>query len=305
MNISLTPARFRQVAVVSLIMLSVIIVTGAAVRLTGSGLGCDDWPRCSESSFVDVSSKHTAIEQLNRLFTGVVGVAVIACVLAARWRSPRRRDLTVLAWLIVAGVVANAVLGGISVKVDLHPMTVQGHMLLSMALIALGVALVRRAGEPDGHPRVLVVSPSARLLTRAHFLATWVAVVTGTVVTGAGPHAGDEYAERLDLAIPTVARIHGGAVIVTVALALALAWRIRTDRADRTALGSSLSAWIFVACLQGAIGYIQYFNDVPALLVGIHVAGATAVMFWSSWLLLDTHRAGAERVAVAPELVPV
>src|SRR5690606_28336062 len=117
MAIRLTPQRFRRVAVVALLMLAAIIVTGAAVRLTGSGLGCDDWPDCSDAKFVDVSSKHTAIEQVNRLFTGLVGAAVIASVAGALVRAPRRRDLTVLAALLVVGVVANAVLGGISVLV--------------------------------------------------------------------------------------------------------------------------------------------------------------------------------------------
>src|SRR3990170_6201514 len=111
MAIRLTPRRFRRVAIVALVMLAVIIVTGAAVRLTESGLGCDDWPRCSESSVIDVSSEHAAIEQINRLFTGVVGAAVIACAAAALWRTPRRRDLTALAAVLVVGVLANAVLG--------------------------------------------------------------------------------------------------------------------------------------------------------------------------------------------------
>lgn len=293
MRLSLTPARFRQVAVVALVMLAVIIVSGSAVRLTGSGLGCDDWPRCSATSFVDVSSKHTAIEQINRLFTGVVGAAVCACVLAAMWRMPRRRDLIVLAWLLVLGVAANAVLGGISVKVDLHPLAVQGHMLLSMGLIVAGAVLVRRSGEPDGVPRRPTVSAPTLLLARAHFAVTSVAILSGTVVTAAGPHAGDEHAERLDVAIGSAARVHGTAVIAAVALALALAWRTRVDRDARTALGSTLSTWVFVACLQGAVGYIQYFNGVPALLVGIHVGGATAVMFLTTWLLLDTRRATA------------
>src|SRR5690349_21713539 len=123
-----SPSRYRLIAVAALAALAAIIVTGAAVRLTGSGLGCDDWPRCSDQKLIDVSSGHTAIEQLNRLFTGVVGVAVIAAVLASMWRAPRRRDLTIVSWWLVLGVLANAVLGGISVKVDLHPIAIQGHM---------------------------------------------------------------------------------------------------------------------------------------------------------------------------------
>lgn len=308
MTIALTPPRFRRVAIVALVLLAVIIVSGAAVRLTGSGLGCDDWPRCSDTKFVDMSSKHAAIEQGNRFFTGAVGVAVIACVLGSLWRAPRRRDLIVLAWLLVAGVLANAVLGGISVKVDLHPIAVQGHMLLSMGLIVAGATLVRRAGEPDGVPRRPVVGPVTLGLTRAHFAAVCVAVVTGTVVTAAGPHAGDETAERLDVAIGAAARVHGISVVVSIALALALAWRVRGNSDDRAALVGSLSAWTFAGLLQGAVGYVQYFNGVPALLVGIHVAGATAVMFLATELLLDTHRAlavGVDPAAPAPDAVLV
>lgn len=296
----MTPQRFRQVAVVALLMLAVIIVTGAAVRLTGSGLGCDDWPNCSDSSFVDMSSRHTAIEQINRLFTGAVGAAVIACAAGAVVRAPRRGDLTLLAALLVVGVLANAVLGGISVLVDLHPVAVQGHMLLSMALIVAGTVLVRRAGDPDGAARRPVVSGPTLALVRAHFAVATVAIFTGTLVTAAGPHAGDEEAARLGVAIPTVARLHGGAVIATVLVALAIAWRVRASAADRGALTGPLSAWLFAALLQGALGYVQYFNGVPALLVGLHVTGAIVVMFLTTQVLLATHRAAAPAVEPAP-----
>jgi cytochrome c oxidase assembly protein subunit 15 len=286
--VQITPQRYRVIARLALEALAVIIVTGAAVRLTNSGLGCDDWPRCSTTKLVDVSSRHAAIEQINRFFTGVVGVAVIAAVLASLRRRPVRRDLTRLSWLLVAGVVANAVLGGISVKVDLHPMAIQGHMLLSMFLIAIGTTLVRRADQPDGVPRLPAVSQPVRRLVVLHFVLTCAAIVTGTVVTGAGPHAGDEQAARLDVAIPTVARVHGTTVMVTIAIALLIGWTIRNRSADRAALQASLSVWVVAGCAQAAIGYIQYFDDIPALLVGIHVAGATLVMWAATRLLLDT-----------------
>jgi cytochrome c oxidase assembly protein subunit 15 len=284
----ISPHRYRQVTIVALVALAVIIVTGAAVRLTNSGLGCDDWPNCSNERFIDVSSKHAAIEQINRLFTGVVGFAAIAAVLGAFVRTPRRRDLTTLSLLIAGGVVANAVLGGISVLVDLHPLAVQGHLLLSMALIVVGTMLVRRAGEPDGVERVRVVSESTQWLTWVLFALTWVALFTGTLVTGAGPHAGDENAERLDLDIPSVARVHGVTVMATIAVALLIAWRIRGRRDGDAVLIGSLSTWLFVGVLQAAVGYVQYFNDVPALLVGIHVAGATLLMWATTQIVLDT-----------------
>jgi cytochrome c oxidase assembly protein subunit 15 len=288
----ISPHRYRQVTIVALVALAIIIVTGAAVRLTNSGLGCDDWPNCSNERFVDVSSKHAAIEQINRLFTGVVGFAAIAAVLGAFGRTPRRRDLTMLSLVVAGGVVANAVLGGISVLVDLHPLAVQAHLLLSMALIVTGTVLVRRAGEPDDVERARVVSAPTQLLTWALFALTWIAVFTGTLVTGAGPHAGDENAERLDLDIPSVARLHGATVMAAIAVALVIAWRIRRRGGDGGdgSLAAPISTWLFVGVLQAAVGYVQYFNDVPALLVGIHVAGATAVMWASTHVVLDTTR---------------
>lgn len=282
------PARYRQIAIGALAALSVIIVTGAAVRLTNSGLGCDDWPACNSTSLIDVSSTHAAIEQINRLFTGVVGAAVILAVLASRRRTPRRRDLTLLSWWLVIGVIANAVLGGISVKVDLHPMAVQGHLLLSMMLIVAGTILVRRSGESDGVPLRRTVSGSTQRLTWLVFGVTSVAILTGTVVTGAGPHAGDEMAERLDVAIPTAARLHAVTVLTALALAVLLAWRLRSIAGDRRVLAGPLERWILAGVGQAALGYIQYFNDVPELLVGIHVAGATLVMLLTTQLVLAT-----------------
>jgi len=283
--------RYRHVAIGALIALAVIIVSGAAVRLTNSGLGCDDWPNCSNERFVDVSSKHAAIEQINRMFTGIVGVAVIAAVLGSLVRvGPRRRDLVRLSVLLVVGVLANAVLGGISVLVDLHPIAVQGHLLLSMGLIVAGATLVRRAGEPDGVARRRVTTVPTQRLTWLLMGVTWVAVFTGTLVTGAGPHAGDETAKRLDLAIPEVARVHSVSVLTALAVALLIAWRIRQLAADRAALANVLSTWMVVGLAQAAIGYVQYFNDVPELLVGLHVAGATAVMLVTTQVVLDTTR---------------
>jgi heme a synthase len=287
----ISPARYRAIAIGALIALAVIIVSGAAVRLTNSGLGCDDWPQCNDQRLIDVSSKHAAIEQLNRLFTGIVGVAVIAAVLGSLRRVPRRSDLTTLSWWLVFGVLANAVIGGISVKVDLHPMWVQSHLLLSMFLIVIGTTLVRRAGEPDDATPVRQVDPLTLNMVRAHFALCCLAMFTGTIVTGAGPHAGDETAERLAIAIPTAARIHGVTVMLAIGFALVIGWRAMHHTQVRRALQHSLSTWIFVGVMQAAIGYVQYFNDVPALLVGIHVAGATAVMWASTVLLLDTRRA--------------
>ena len=280
--------RYRTVTALALGLLISIVVTGAAVRLTGSGLGCDDWPNCNDARLVDVSSSHAAIEQVNRLFTGLVAAAVIAAVLGSLWRMPRRRDLTWLSLALVGGVVGQVVLGGVTVLVDLHPVAVQGHMLLSMALVAVAVVLVRRAGEPDEARRARAVSSGTGVVAWAVAVATAVAIVAGTVVTGAGPHAGDEDVQRFDVDISNAARLHGIAVLVAVSSAVALAVRLRRRPVERQMLGGPLSSWLFVALLQAAIGYVQYFSDVPPLLVGLHVAGATALWAMTVWLLLCT-----------------
>jgi cytochrome c oxidase assembly protein subunit 15 len=289
----ITPGRYRWIAAVALGLLMVIVVSGAAVRLTGSGLGCDDWPNCNASRLIDVSDTHAAIEQVNRLFTGAVAFGVIAAVLGSLVRRPRRRDLVWWSVGLVAGVLGQIVLGGITVLVDLHPVAVQGHMLLSMVLVANAVILLRRAGEPDGVPRRPAVSLATRGWTWAVATGTAVAIVAGTVVTGAGPHAGDERARRFDVDISSAARIHGIAVVLTVVAAVVLAVRVQRRRDERAVLANVVSSWIFVALLQGAIGYIQYFNDVPALLVGLHVAGATTLWAITVWLVLSTARCTA------------
>ena len=285
----LAPPTYARIALLALASLVVIVVTGALVRLTGSGLGCSDWPNCSETRFVDVSSTHTAIEQLNRLFTGVVAVAVILAVLGSLVREPRRRDLTWLSLGLVAGVIGQIVLGGITVLVDLHPAAVQGHFLLSMVLCANGFVLWRAAEEPDGARRVPLVSRSHRRLAWAITAMTGIAIVTGTVVTGTGPHGGDEDARRFGFEIGSVARVHGIAVNVTIVLALVLMWRLR-GHADRRVLEGPIGTFVFIAFLQAAIGYTQYLTGVPVVLVITHVAGATAL--WLAALHLARSTAG-------------
>jgi cytochrome c oxidase assembly protein subunit 15 len=278
----MSPQRYRQVCIVALALLCIIVVSGAAVRLTGSGLGCDDWPNCNNEKLIDVSSKHAAIEQINRLFTGLVALGVIVAVLGSLARYPRRRDLTWWSLGLVAGVLGQIVLGGITVLVDLHPAAVQSHFLLSMVLVANAVVLVYRSGLPDVH-RMPVVSASIRRHVGLVVALTALALLAGTVVTGSGPHAGDEEARRFAVAITTAARVHSVAVWVAVAAVVALLWRLRRLPNDRAVLDGPLTAWVAVAVLQGAVGYIQYFSGVPAVLVGVHIAGATALWAVTVW----------------------
>lgn len=299
-RLALSPARYRAITIVALLALMAIIVTGAAVRLTGSGMGCEDWPGCRSGQFIDVSSKHAAIEQINRMITGAVSVAVIGAVLGSVLRVPRRRDLIVLSLGLVAGLVGQIVLGGITVLVHLHPASVQGHMLLSLVIVAVAVVLVHRAGQPDDGELVRLVSPEIGRHLRVVAAITALAIVTGTVVTGAGPHAGDEDARRFGIAIATAARVHSGAVITAVAAMLLLAWRLRRRPVERAALGEWISGWVFVAALQGAVGYIQYLNEVPPLLVGAHVLLATVL--WSMTVALTLRAAPLRQAAASSDV---
>ncbi len=277
-------------------LICAIIVTGAAVRLTGSGLGCADWPACSSTKFIDVSSRHAAIEQLNRLFTGLVSVAVIAAVLGSLVRMPRRRDLTLLSLGLVAGVVAQIVLGGITVLVDLHPAAVQGHMLLSLILVADAVVLVHRAvASPTMgwrsarcHRRSAVTSSGSPCSPRRPS-----SPAPSSPAPGRTPVTRRHGASAV--AIADAARVHGTTVVLAVAAMVTLAWRLRWRPTERAELAEWMSAWILVALLQGAIGYIQYFNEVPALLVGIHVLGATVL--WAITVAMVVRTFPARRAA--------
>lgn len=292
------PREFRSICVAALVLLSIICVSGAAVRLTNSGLGCDDWPNCNGTRVVDLSSRHSAIEQVNRLFTFLVCVGVALAAAAAWYRRPRRRDLLVLGFLMLFGVPAQGVVGAIVVWANLHPVTVQLHFVLSMILVWIAVTMLVRSGQPDDGERVAAVVPRIRRRVRWLAVWTWIAVLAGTVVTGTGPHAGDVEARRFfgsetdinGTALKWVSRIHGTIVWVAVAVALTTLWQLRRLRHDREVLDAPITAWILAAVVQGAIGYIQYGSGLPAGLVVLHVAGATTVIGVTAWLWNSTSK---------------
>jgi cytochrome c oxidase assembly protein subunit 15 len=281
----LSPVDYRRVTLVALVLLVAIVVTGAAVRLTGSGLGCSDWPNCERGRLVAPLQLHPMVEFVNRVITGLVSVVVIVAVLGSLVRVPRRRDLVWLSSGLVAGVIGQIVLGGVTVRTELNPVAVQGHFILSMVIVTDAVVLHWRAGR---EPPYRVVVP---LVVRRHAIAVTmaiaVAVVTGTVVTGTGPHGGDEKAHRFSFAITTVARIHSGAVIVSVAALLWLMYRVRRT-GSWAVLEAELGTLLFVASVQGAVGYAQYFSGVPAFLVMVHVVGALGVWIAGVRLVLAT-----------------
>ncbi len=273
-RLTMSLRRYRQIAIVTVAGLCLLVVAGGIVRLTGSGLGCDDWPNCNRESFVDVSSGHTAIEQVNRLLSGVIGVPVLLLVLGARRVRPQRSGLLGPAIAVLVSVLGNAVVGGIAVRGDLHPALVQSHFILAIVSITFAMIVVHRSGPVPAQRAA--VSGAAGWLFVAVAALTALALATGTVVTGTGPHAGDEEARRWGFDISTVAMIHTAAVWSAVAAMLALLIVLHRHR-NYSAHASRLSAWIFVAAVQGGIGYVQYFNGVPELLVGAHLVGATAL----------------------------
>jgi heme a synthase len=297
----LTPTQYRRITLVAVVLLAIIIVTGGAVRLSGSGLGCPDWPNCEPGRLTPhrASDVNAMIEFVNRVFTGLVSITVIVAVLGSLLRVPRRRDLVWLSAGLVIGVFAQAVLGGLTVLFDLQPPFVMAHFLLSLALLADALMLYRRAGDEPG-PAHLVTVPLVRTLGRLLLVAATIVIVTGTVVTSTGPHGGDRHAKRFAFDIRVVARIHGTSVILFLALILITFWVVRRTRAPRevqTRLGTLLA----VVVAQAAIGYAQYLTGIPALLVGFHLVGATLMWAAVIWFYLGLFgRAGAE--ADAPDV---
>jgi cytochrome c oxidase assembly protein subunit 15 len=284
----LSPSSYRKITGAAVLALSFIIVTGAAVRLTGSGLGCPDWPTCAGRRVVAPWQYHAMVEFTNRSVTGLVSVLVILAVLGSLIREPRRGDLTWLSAGLVTGVVAQIVLGGLTVLFKLAPPFVMAHFLLSMAIVADAVVLHHRAGYPDG-PRVSrpAVDPSLLPLGPLLVAACGLVLFLGTVVTSSGPHGGDIRAKRLPFALHDVARLHGSAVMLFVALtvvSLGLIWRSGGPGAPELLRRGEILLVVLAA--QTAIGYAQYFTRIPPLLVGFHIAGAVSVWVSTLWFVL-------------------
>lgn len=267
----------------ALVMSVVIVVTGGAVRLTASGLGCPTAPRCVGSSWVPTEAMgvHGAIEFTNRMLTYVLCAAVGWAIVAVRSRKPFRRSLTRLGWAQFWLVVANAVLGAFTVLTGLNPYVVCVHFLLAAALIVLAVLLWQRTREGDASPRPLVGKP-VRQLGWVLTGATALLIAVGTVVTGAGPHAGDSSdVHRIPVDWKSIAQLHADLAWVVVALSVALWFVLRA--VDAPAGPRNRSRDLFLVLMsQGVIGYVQYFTDLPEALVGLHMLGSCLV--WISVL---------------------
>jgi cytochrome c oxidase assembly protein subunit 15 len=290
--------RYQRTVTIALWMLCAIVVTGAAVRLTGSGLGCTDWPTCEEGQPVAALEFHPMIEFVNRLITGLVSVAVIAAVLGARAQPRSRKDLRLLSWSLVLGVVAQIIIGAFVTKSDLKYSVVAVHFLASMLLVWAAVALVERASIPGDTVPNRRWTPAAQILV---WLASFV-LLSGSIVTSAGPHPGARPGrggsivpvERLPIDFSQVVRIHSVTVWVLVATTLVIG--LRAHRSGDARVAKAATGLVVVMTFQGAIGYIQYFTEVPAGLVAAHMVGAVAV--WVSSLRFAMRTASS----VAPAL---
>ncbi|MFJ8105172.1 heme A synthase [Streptomyces sp. NPDC096132] len=281
------PRTVRRAALSALVMSVVIVVTGGAVRLTGSGLGCPTWPKCTDDSLTATSAMgfHGAIEFGNRMLTYVLCAAVGWAIIAARSEKPRRTGLTRLGWAQFWLVMGNAVLGGIVVLVGLNPYTVAAHFLLASALIAVAAVMWQRTREGDGQPRPLVGKPVQQLVW---FLvaASALLIAVGTVVTGAGPHAGDSSeVERMPLDWETVAKLHAVLAWIVVTLTFALWFILKAVDAPKGPLNRTRELFL-VLLAQGVIGYVQYFTNLPEVLVGLHMLGSALVWIWVLLVLL-------------------
>ena len=313
-----TQASLRGFALASVIANAVIISTGAAVRLSSSGLGCPDWPQCTQTSVVAAHSTgqttlNTWIEFGNRLLNfPLVVIAALTFIACLRYRPDgrRRRDLVWLSALLPLGVIAQAVVGGIVVLTDLNPAMVSAHFLLSSAVIlTAAVVLHTRVSEGAGPARSLVRT-DLRVLAGLLVAATAVMLAAGTVVTGSGPLAGTRVdslgqrstVPRFHFALENITQLHADVGWFIGALAVALVIGLRFSAAPRRTVGLG---WLVLGWLgvQGVIGYVQYFNHLPAGLVWVHVA--SSVVLWI--LVLELYLSTRERMPLddrAPEALP-
>ena len=261
-----------------------LVLTGGAVRITGSGLGCPTWPECTPGSYTPVPHQaegqlHAWIEFGNRLLTFALVAVSLAVLIHVLYK--RRRDLRSLAIGQLLGILGQGVLGGITVLTDLHPLPVAGHLLLSIILIAGAASLYSRR-EYSARSRTDLDKLTKRI-SLLHIGLTFVVIILGTIVTGSGPHAGDEKAQRFGFDIRVVAWLHADAVIALLGLTAAFFILVRSHKE----LVRRIAVFTAIALAQGAIGYIQYFTGIPEILVAAHLLGATLVWI-AAWRIRIT-----------------
>jgi heme a synthase len=272
-----TSVALRRLALANLITNVGIVITGGAVRLTGSGLGCPTWPRCTGQSYVPTNAMgiNGAIEFGNRSLTFVLGLAAILAFVSASLQRPRSRRVTRLAGVLVVAIPVQAILGGVTVLTGLNPWVVAGHFMLSIAVITVAYAFWLDTSAPHMRAPSPRLAGPLRTLTATTVATTMAVLAIGTVVTGSGPHAGSELAPRTGLDPAAMARLHADLVCFLIGLTVALWFALRAvgarDAANRVAWLAGIEA------AQGLIGVVQYATGLPALIVGAHLAGACAV----------------------------
>jgi cytochrome c oxidase assembly protein subunit 15 len=270
---------------VLLIFQTGIVLTGGVVRLTGSGLGCPTWPECTEGSYTPIEGQiegfKSWIEFGNRLLTFALVLACALSILAVL--ISKRKELRLLVLGQFAGIFGQAILGGITVLTDLHPLPVAGHFVLSIILIAGAQSLLTKAKTSYEHKSL--DKNILHVLARSHVVLTFIVIVVGTIVTGTGPHAGDVASPRFDFHVRTVAWLHADLVIALLGLSLAYFISSTTPAPTKRLL----KYFFLAALLQGGIGYIQYFLGLPELLVAAHMLGSTLVWIsaWKVWLSIS------------------
>ena len=298
-SLHIGPRHFLRLCQFTLVVTVLNVATGAAVRLSDSGLGCPDWPTCSHSHLTPPLSLHPLIEFGNRM---VVTVLVIACgltLVAALLRAPRRRDLTWLSGGLILGVIGEAVLGAFVVYSKLNAYLVATHFMVGMALLAVAVLLTMDAGHAPGRGTVVVSSP-ARWLTRAVVALLVLVLAAGATTTGAGPHAGGKGAKRIPIGLEDMTRIHAEIVITTGLVLLALLWVLW--KSDSPSVVQNRGYVLLAAMVaQGLVGYVQFFTHLPPVLVGIHVLGASLVWATALWFHHHLTDHPPESVDPAPE----
>ena len=262
-----------------------IVLTGGAVRLTASGLGCPTWPRCTDQSFTPHGELdyHSAIEFGNRMLTFVLTAVAVATFVSA-WQSGRR-DLRLLAVWLALGIPAQAVIGGITVLTDLNPWVVSFHLLVSLAIISLAVLYLHRIDTPAPGTPIGATRPRLVALAWTTYAVAWVVFYVGTVVTGSGPHAGDLESPRNGLDPLQLSQLHADVVFLLLGLTVALVITFPA-RSTWTLLGVELA--------QGLIGFVQYFTDLPVILVGFHLLGAALIAAAVTWVVVEV-REGVRR----------
>jgi len=299
-----TLLRLRPLALAALIANIGVVVTGAAVRLTGSGLGCPTWPKCTETSYTTTSALgvHGVIEFGNRLLGGVLGAIALACFIAALLEKPRRRSLVVLSFAAGLGIPAQIAMGGITVLTNLNPWMVGLHFLLSMAIIAVAYALWKRTAEGDRPRRSLAPAPLPAL-ARLTALVSAAVIVAGVIVTGSGPHAGDEKARRNGLDPELVSQAHADLVFLLIGLSVGLWFALRATKAPAAAIQAARTL-VAIELAQGLIGFVQYFTHLPVLLVGAHMLGACLVWVGTLNVLWNLRERPAHEPPAAPTTRP-